>query len=264
MKVKVGAVSPSCKGDRFQVMKEYIESKDLDLICFPEEYLGFDFNKWKPTYVSKEEVVTKVSELARKNDVHIVTGFLELIKKRPREKFFNKALLFSPKGLVGTYIKTNPTQGEIEHGQVPGNKVDVFETEIGKIAMLICYEVWFPELSRIAALKGAEIICFPTGIDIGKEDKTWQTLWWARAIENNAYVVQCINAKNSVISVICGPEKILACSEKEGMITAELDLDRLRKIREGKVETEIEPALLKRRNAFLRKIGKKMLEPQLF
>lgn len=261
MKIKVGAVSPSCKGDRFQVMKEYIKGGNLDLVVFPEEYFGNDWYKGEPTYITRKEVVGRVSKMAKENNVHIVTGFLEAFGRGRQGKFWNKALLFSPTGLVGEYVKTTLIEREIEHGQTPGNKVSVFNTEAGKIAMLICWEVWFPELSRIAALEGAEIICFPTGIDIGKEDKTWQTLWWARAIENNAYVITCVNAKNSVISVICGPEEILACSEREGMITAELNLGRLRKIREGKVETEIEPALLKRRSAFLRKIGKKMLEP---
>jgi hypothetical protein len=177
--IRVGAVSPSIKGDRFKVMKKYVERQDLDLIVFPEEFFGTDFVTDKPTYIPLEDVVR---------------------------------------------------------------------------------EVWFPELSRIAALKGAEIICFPTGTDINvKKDKAWLTLWWARAIENDVYVVQSINAKGSVTSVICSPEKILAIGRKEGMITAELDMDKLKKIREGSVKTRIESALLKRRSPFLRKIGETMI-----
>jgi predicted amidohydrolase len=255
--VRVGAVSPSIKGDRFEVMKKYVEGQDLDLIVFPEEFFGTDFVTDKPTYISREEVVREVSALAKDNDVHIVTGFLEAIGDG---KFYNEALLFSPEGLVGTHTKTVLTEGEINSGCLAGDKVEVFNTKIGKIAMFICWEVWFPELSRIAALKGAEIICFPTGTDINvKKDKAWLTLWWARAVENDVYVVQSINAKGSITSVIYSPEKILAIGRKEGMITAELDMDRLKKMREGTVKTRIESALLKRRSPFLRKIGETII-----
>jgi predicted amidohydrolase len=202
-------------------------------------------------------VVQKVSSLAKENNVHIVTGFLEALRNG---KFYNEALLFSPKGFVGAHIKTVPYEDEIASGCLAGDKVEVFDTIIGKISMLICWEVWFPELARIAALKGAEIICFPTGENISlRRDKAWITLWWARAIENNAYVIQSINAKGAVTSVICGPEMILSIGKKEGIITAELDMDRLRKIREGTIETRIEAALLKRRSPFLKKIGNKMI-----
>lgn len=255
--VKVGAVSPPIKGDRFEVMRKYVEGQNLDLIVFPEEFFGIDFVTDKPTYISREEVIREVSALAKDNDVHIVAGFLEAIGDG---KFYNEALLFPPEGLVGTHIKTVLTESEISSGYLAGNKVEVFNTRIGKIATLICWEVWFPELSRIAALKGAEIICFPTGTDINvKKDKAWLTLWWARAIENDVYVVQSINAKGSVASVICSPEKILAIGRKEGMIIAELNMDRLKKIKEGAVRTRIEPALLKRRSLFLRKIGERMV-----
>lgn len=256
MKIKVGAVSPSCYGARFQVMQKYIEGKNLDLIVFPEEYFGTDFVTGEPTYIAKEDVVNNVSKLAKDNDVHIVTGFLEALKNG---RFHNEALLFSPEGLVGTYIKTTPYVNELE-SLFPGSEVKVFETKIGKISMLICWEVWFPELARIATLKGAEIICFPTGQDISTtNDRAWLTLWQARAIENDVYVIACVNAKGAVTSMICGPEGTLAIGEREGIITAELNMDRLEEIREGTVKTQIEPALVRRRSPFLRKIGDKML-----
>ena len=258
MKVKAAAVSPPIKGDRLQVMKRCIEEKTLDLAVFPEEYFGYDWYRSQYTYITKEEVVNGVSDIAEQNNLHIVAGFLESTGTSPR-KFWNKALLFSPSGLVGEYIKTTLGEWDISHGQLPGNKIEVFDTEIGKIAMLICWEVWFPELARIAALKGAEIICFPTGYDIGIEDKAWQTLWWARAIENNAYVIECVNAKGSVISSIYSPEKILARSREEGVITADLDIEHLRKLREGNIETEIEPALIRRRSTLLKEVGCKMM-----
>lgn len=256
MKIKVGAVSPSPYGDRFRVMGKYVENNCVDLICFPEEFFGYDFINKKPTFVPKIEVVKKVSKLARENNMLIVTGFLESVKNG----FYNKSLLISPTGLLGEYTKINPTKEELKKGHMPGKKIRVFNTKLGKISMLICYEAWFPELARIATYKGAEIICFPTGLDVGGlRDKNWLMLWWARAIENTAYVIGCVNAIGKVSSMICGPEKILALKQKSGVSVAELDLGRLRKIREGKIKANTEMALLKRRTDFLKKLENRMV-----
>jgi len=259
MKIRVGAVSPPVEGDRFETMRKYIEKKKLDLVCFPEEYFGWDYVKGKPTYIKKREVVERVSEIARQNKTYIITGFLELAKKSPK-RFWNETLFFSPEGLIGTHIKIALTPNEIKKGYLAGDKVDVFTTKIGKISPLICYEVWFPEIARIAVLNGAEILSFSSGVNIGKRDKQWKVLWWSRAIENNAFVIACVNAKDGVTSIICGPEKILACKYREGMAIAELDLSNLRKIREGKSNVKItEIALLNRRGKFLKRIGNRML-----
>lgn len=93
-----------------------------------------------------------------------------------------------------------------------GNQIEVFETRIRSIAMLIYFEVWFPELARIARFKGADVICFPSGGDISCMMDIWETLWRARAIENKVYVLGCLNAEHVAASMICGPEGVLASS----------------------------------------------------
>ena len=262
MRIKVGVVSTSFTGDRFQIMEDYVKSENLDLICFPEGYFGItDEQLMHIELFSSREVVQKVSRLSKDYGVYIVAGFLELARTRPKKRYWNKALLFSPeKGLVGTYIKTTPTPGEIKQGIMSGDQIRVFKTRIGSIAMLICFEVWFPELTRIATLRGADIICFPSGGDISRIIDRWETLWKVRAIENNVYVLGCLNAKHAAASMVCGPEGVLASSHNRGMITAILELQRLKEIRKGEVETETQfvPALLMRRGQFLKEVGRKL------
>jgi predicted amidohydrolase len=261
MKIRVGAVSTDFTGDRFQTMEEYIRSARLDLICFPEGYFGLRDEELQSIEIfSLREIVEKVSRLSEDYKVHIVTGFIEPVEKDVKS-YWNKALLFSPeKGLIGSYTKTTSTPGELRKGIQPGHQIEVFGCKIGKIAMLICFEVWFPELARIATLKGADIICFPSGGDIAPMTDRWETLWKARAIENNVYVIGCLNAEKTATSMICGPEGTLASSRKKGLIQATLDLDRLRKIRRGELETETQhvPALLKKGGPFIREIWQKL------
>jgi predicted amidohydrolase len=262
MRIKVGVVSTSFTGNRFQIMERYVKSEKLDMVCFPEGYFGITDEQLRHIELfPSQEVMQKVSRLSKDYGVHIVTGFLELSRTRPKKRYRNKALLFSPeKGLVGTYIKTTPTPGEIKQGIIAGNQIKVFKTRIGNIAMLICFEVWFPELARIATLRGADIICYPSGGDISRMMDRWVTLWKVRAIENNVYVLGCLNAGHVAASMVCGPEGILASSRSKGMITAILDMQRLKEIRRGKVETETQflPALLRRRSRFLKEVGRKL------
>jgi len=261
MKIRVGAVSTDFVGDRFQVMEEYIKSVKLDLICFPEGFFGLRDDELQTVETfSPEEVVKKVSRLSRDYNVHIVTGFLEPVGKGAK-RYWNKALLFSPEnGLIGVYTKTTPTPRELEMGIQPGHRIVVFKCRIGRVAMLICFEAWFPELARIARLRGADILCFPSGGDIAPMMKSWQTLWKARAIENNAYVIGCLNAEKTALSMICGPEGIMASSREKGVIQATLDLDRLEKIRREELETETPyvPSLLEKGGPLLREIWQKL------
>jgi predicted amidohydrolase len=261
MRIRVGAVSTDFIGDRFQVMEDYVKSFRLDLICFPEGYFGLRDEELQTVETfSLREIVERVSQLSKNYKVHIVAGFIEPVKKDAK-RYWNKALLFSPeKGLIGAYTKTTPTLGELKRGILSGNQIEVFKCKIGNIAMLICFEVWFPELARIATLKGADIICFPSGGDITRMRDRWETLWKARAIENNVYVIGCLNAEKTAVSTICGPEGTLVSSRKKGIIQATIDLDRLKKIRKGELETETQyiPALLKRKEPLMREIWQKL------
>lgn len=98
------------------------------------------------------------AEAARHHRLHIVAGFAE----RDGDTLYNSAALLGPDGLVGIYRK-NHLWAEEQLIFAPGNLgVPVFRTPIGHIACAICYDIWFPEVFRLAALGGAEVLCVPT------------------------------------------------------------------------------------------------------
>ncbi|MBU1108208.1 MAG: carbon-nitrogen hydrolase family protein [Candidatus Riflebacteria bacterium] len=108
---------------------------------------------------------------------------------------YNSAALVGPEGLVGVYRKTHPFPTErLEGGgwTTPGNDSCCFDTALGKIGIVICYDGDFPELARVTALKGAEVICRPSAFM--RTFDHWELTNRARAYDNHVYWI----ATNSV------------------------------------------------------------------
>jgi predicted amidohydrolase len=110
--------------------------------------------------VPKGETSKKWIELAKKRKVYICAGIAEL--GEDGIKCYNSSILIGPNGFIGKYRKQHLWNREKLFFE-PGNTgFSVFDTPIGKISMLICFDMWFPEVFRILAMKGADLICIPT------------------------------------------------------------------------------------------------------
>jgi predicted amidohydrolase len=120
-----------------------------------------------------------LGNIARKYNLYIVAGILE----KKDDVVFNTSVLIDRAGnLAGKYHKLSLPREEIDGGVTPGDSLPVFDTDFGRIGMMICWDVTFPETARTLAQKGAEIIFLPIwGGNV--------TLTKARAIENQVYVV---------------------------------------------------------------------------
>jgi predicted amidohydrolase len=203
-------------------------------VCFPETYPG----PWKsPLSYSPVE---PLKEMAKAYDVTIIAGANCPVPGNP-QRGYTSQILVSPDGSVGRYNRTIPKGPWIYKGgrfwdydYQEGDDLPVFKTPFGTVGILICSEVYAPELSRLLALKGAEIIFLPAGICKYELQATWRTLIWARAIENLAYTVTCQNILGAEqgLAMICSPEEIVCESTKPGVFTAECDIDRIRWLRE--------------------------------
>lgn len=131
--------------------------------------------------------------LAAERDIHIVAGIAE----RDGERLYNAAVVIGPQGYMGRYRKLHLWNNE-NTVFTPGDLgVPVFDTPFGRIAVAVCYDGWFPEVYRLAALQGADLMCVPTnwvpmaGQPDGREPMA-VTLAMASA-HSNAMFVACAN-----------------------------------------------------------------------
>lgn len=214
-------------------LRKAVEEYKVELLVFPETITtGFNPN------LSKEELYSlidsipgktteKIQEKAREYKVHVIWPTYE---RGEQGIIYNTAVLIGPQGrIIGRYRKTHPFPIEREW-TTPGNEVEVFETELGRIGMIICYDGDFPELSRVLALKGAEVIVRPSAFL--RNFDIWSLTNQARAYDNQIYLI-AINAIGSDAkgnhyfghSMIVDPlaRRITQASSGEEIISARLD-----------------------------------------
>lgn len=133
-----------------------------------------------------ERYVALFVDLAKQWKVHIIGGSHPTITDG---RMYNTAYLFTPEGKVFTQDKIHLTRWEKEKWKGDsGNKLRVFDTPHGRIAILICYDIEFPELARKVSEQGADIIFVPSCTD--DKQGFWRVRYCchARAIENQVYV----------------------------------------------------------------------------
>jgi predicted amidohydrolase len=135
-----------------------------DLVVLPELCnSGYAFKTRQEAQALAEEIPGGQScqawaDAAARHKMHIVAGIAE----REGHALYNSAVIIGPQGVIGTYRKNHLWEAENLFFE-PGNLgVPVFHTDIGRIAVVVCYDVWFPEVFRLAALQGADILCVPT------------------------------------------------------------------------------------------------------
>ncbi|MDW7650868.1 MAG: nitrilase-related carbon-nitrogen hydrolase, partial [Bacillota bacterium] len=167
-----------------------------DFVVFPETFtfqlLSFLDEKIPGRQVQQlteftEDYIKLFSMLSVKYNVNIVGGshFVE-----EDDQIYNVAFLFRRNGTIDRQYKLHITPGEKKWwGIQPGNELKVFDTDCGKIAILVCYDIQFPELSRMAVERGANILFTPFCTDDRQGYLRVRYCSQARAIENQVYTV---------------------------------------------------------------------------
>ncbi|NIM94057.1 MAG: hypothetical protein GTO18_10155 [Anaerolineales bacterium] len=184
--VKVGVISfkrslkgweePTTRAENISQAHEWIDAaggEGCDILCLPEAFdvVGtpamFDSGIGDPDAILAGvedfpgSLLLSLAKRAKKYEMYLITNLLT----REEGRLLNRATIFDRSGeIVGFYDKFNPTDYEMEHwGVSPGTELPVFELDFGRIAILICYDIFFPEMVRIYSFKGAEIVFLSTG-----------------------------------------------------------------------------------------------------
>lgn len=167
-----------------------------DFVVFPEmltmQLLTFLANKRPAPAIRElsgftEQYIELFSSLAIKYNVNIIGGSHFCVENGT---LYNISYLFKRDGSYGKQYKIHITPYETKWwGVKGGNKIEVFDTDKGKVAILICYDIEFPELARIAVSKGAKILFVPFNTDDRRAYLRVRYCAQARAIENQVYTV---------------------------------------------------------------------------
>jgi agmatine deiminase len=215
------------------------QSEQIDAVCFAETIPGESTNAF--------------SALAKKNGVVII---VPLFEKDAHGNHYNSAAVLDADGrLLPTYRKMHiphdPLFYEKNYFQDGDRDFQVYDTRYGRLAVLICYDQWFPEAARIVTLNGADIIFYSTAIGWIKGEglppegdwhDAWETVQRGHAIANGIHVaaVNRVGQEGELIfwggSFVCdsfGQILKRASDKDEEVLVVEIDLDKNVEVREG-------------------------------
>ena len=185
-------------------------------------YIALGDTRFEYTETLEGETVRRFSAAAKKHGIHIVAGLALSIGGKP----YNTAVLFDDEGkIVGIHKKVHLPAGEELHFS-HGDKLEVFETKLGRIGMLVCWDMQFPEAARELALSDVDLIACPT--------YGWENVYGlSRAYENSVYIAagMCtyrhgLWQENDPSCIVDNMGRILASCERdsEGIAIAEVDI----------------------------------------
>ena len=189
--------------DNVTFFAEFADSYHCHFLVFPEYFTFQMFSCMKETSYGDlvrrlsgytEQYLEMFSSLARKHNVHIIGGTQPVSENG---SMYNTAHLFTPTGHVYTQEKLHITPEERKEANIqPGRAIRLFKTPFARVAIQICYDIEFPEVSRLLTLAGAEIIFVPYYTEEKKAYHRVRHCAQARAVENFIYVVLTGNVGN--------------------------------------------------------------------
>ncbi|MCF6465947.1 nitrilase-related carbon-nitrogen hydrolase [Clostridium sp. Cult2] len=214
-----------------------------DLIVFPELFTtGYNVNIIKYDYYDLAEniegyTIKTLSEAAKENNINIVAPIA--LNKGVYGIVYNSAVVINREGnVVGIYDKTHLWAGDMFYFK-SGDNYPVFDLDFGKVGIMICYDGGFPEVSRMLALKGAELILCPSAFPIWDKDM-WDIYFKSRALENVCFVagINRVGLEDDLDmfgnNKVCNPRgKVLleGSMNIEEMQTIEINLDEIKEFR---------------------------------
>jgi len=273
--MKLSLIQLSYKGSKEDTIKHTLEMIDKakgELIILPELHQSEYFCKCEDTRYfdyaeSFKEDVEFWKKISKEKNIVLVTSLFEKVMDGI---YYNTAVVFDRGKIAGKYRKTHipDDPGFYEKFYfTPGDEIEPIDTSIGRLGVLICWDQWYPEAARIMALKGAEIIIYPTAIgylmcpedrvdelcekENTKEEKekmlnAWISVQRGHSVANGVYVVAVNRVgkekdPSNVLggiefwgnSFVFGPqgEEIVRANDKEQIIEVDIDVEKAKEVR---------------------------------
>lgn len=254
--MKVAAIQMPTVKDKIQNIRtagtyiEKIKAENPDFVILPEMFCCPYQTENFPVYAEKEGGPSwqAMSDYARKYHIYLIAGSMP--EADDVGKVYNTSYIFDRDGKqIGKHRKAHLFDINVKNGQhfkesdtlTSGDHATVFDTEFGKMGVMICYDIRFPEFARTMVLDGARMIFVPAAFNMTTGPAHWELTFRARALDNQIYMLGCAPARDTQAGYISWGHSIVTDSwgkvmkqldEKEGILIEEIDLDREDQIRE--------------------------------
>jgi predicted amidohydrolase len=223
--------------------------KKSNLICFPEFQMAYSPESQSANQLSEiaESVndgnfITTLRKAAKVNKISIISTIYEKSNNGSDNRVYDTVVLIDSKGEISSVYRKLHLYDALGFKEsdkmMAGNMIEKpVKTSVGNIGLMICYDIRFPEMSRILTVKGANVLVSPSAWVHGvMKEEHWQTLLKARAIENGLYII----APDQVGNIFSGRSMavdpfgvvLLDMGNREGMEVVEIDKSRVQKVRE--------------------------------
>ncbi len=254
-KMKLGLIQMITYKDKEMSLDKAAENikqladQGADMVVLPEMFnCPYETQRF-PQYAEPEGGPTwqRMQQVARDNHIYLVCGSIAEIEDG---NIYNTSFVFDRDGnQIGKHRKIHMFDINIENGQYfkesetleAGDQATVFETEYGTIGLAICYDVRFPELSRMMVDRGAKMLIYPAAFNMTTGPAHWELLFRTRAVDNQVFTVGCAPARDYSLSYISYGNSIVVdpwgdvlgrLDDSEGYLLGEIDFGEVSHIRE--------------------------------
>ena len=255
-KIKIAAIQMPTVADKMEnvrTVKTYLEKikdENPDFVILPEMFCCPYQTENFPIYAEKEggPVWQQLSGYAKQYGIYLIGGSMP--EKDAEGNVYNTSYIFDREGKqIGKHRKVHLFDIDVKGGQTfkesdtltAGDSDTVFDTEFGKIGVMLCFDIRFPELSRMMVNDGARIVFVPAAFNMTTGPAHWELSFRTRALDNQIYMVGCAPARDVSAGYISWGHSIVTdpwgrvidmLDEKKGILLAELDMDYEEQVRE--------------------------------
>lgn len=234
--------------EKAEKMVKEAADNGADIVVLPEMFnCPYDKKYFKPFAKAENgESVAAMSAWAKEKGIILVGGS---IPEPAGEKLYNTCFVFDENGeIIAKHRKAHLFDVDIEGGIrfkesnnfTPGNEITVFDTKFGKMGVMVCFDIRFPELSRAMANRGAQVIFCPAQFNMTTGPKHWELSVRARAMDNELFFVGASAARYEGFNYECWGHStvvspfgmvLASCDEKEQILYCDIDLSEVESTR---------------------------------